>query len=362
MEKEVLPTDVARELELIRAERASKQPYYKAKAEEIIHNYEQEFDNIHNLDTTDYAICCAAGTIGGILDAFFIGIPHPSREGVAGGYLDGKIRAWFNEHFPKVDMEILARSAKSKVSYDAQDNRNTIENVDGLSSYYHRLLSLGHDPFLGFIVGIFDILNGTMTTISKTGVFTSQEMPIYANRMATQLLEAINKQWLHLKSDVNTAMGLPVPLMALFNTLQFGNIGREGLTIAEIVQGMYYQGYDFQHYCAMSIPEILVDVIVRTAWWIRMKLNGYSMLKTIPMMTSHKRTPKLDTMLCLSHACFCTINTIKIGVTRNPCAINYPEWLHFSKLLVSEVRWQLVTKSTERSLFVSNRIMSHKKI
>ena len=36
-------------------------------------------------------------------------------------------------------------------------------------------------------------------------------------------------------------------LMSLFNLLQFGSIGEEELTIAEIVQGMHYEGYDFIH-------------------------------------------------------------------------------------------------------------------
>ena len=79
-------------------------------------------------------------------------------------------------------MEKLANSKVSKVPYDAQDNRNTTIHVEELSAYYHRLLSLGHDPLLGLIFGVADILTGRMTTIDKTGKIVSQVMENYADR------------------------------------------------------------------------------------------------------------------------------------------------------------------------------------
>lgn len=157
-------------------------------------------------------------------------------------------------------MEKLANSKVSKVSFDAQDNRHTTEYVTGLSAYYHRLLSLGHDPILGLIFGVYDILNGKMTTIDKTGKIVSQVMENYADRKESDIFAAIAKQIVHFKSDITTSMGLPAPLMALFNLLQFGSIGEEEQTIAEIVQGMYYEGYDFIHFCSMSIPTMIIEV------------------------------------------------------------------------------------------------------
>ena len=38
--------------------------------------------------------------------------------------------------------------------------------------------------------------------------------------------------------------------MSLFDFLQFGKIGADDQTIAEIVQGMYFEGYDFIHFCS----------------------------------------------------------------------------------------------------------------
>ena len=72
----------------------------------------------------------------------------------------------------------------------------------------------------------------------------------YGDRTEMNIFEAIAKQIIHLKSDITTSMGLPVPLMSLFNLLQFGSIDEAEQTIAEIVQGMYYEGYDFIHFCS----------------------------------------------------------------------------------------------------------------
>ena len=88
----------------------------------------------------------------------------------------------------------LANSKESKVSFDAQDNRHTTEYVQGLSAYYHRLLSLGHDPLLGFVVGVFDILTGRMTTIDKAGKIVSQVMENYADRKESDIFAALAKQ------------------------------------------------------------------------------------------------------------------------------------------------------------------------
>ena len=87
-----------------------------------------------------------------------------------------------------------------------------------------------------------------MTTIDKTGKIVSQVMENYADRKESDKFAAIAKQINHLKSDVTTSMGLPAPLMGLFNLFQFGSIGEEEQTIADIVQGMYFEGYDFALY------------------------------------------------------------------------------------------------------------------
>ena len=249
-------------------------------------------------------------------------------------------------------MEKLANSKVSKVSFDAQDNRHTTEYVTGLSAYYHRLLSLGHDPILGLIFGVYDILTGKMTTIDKTGKFVSQVMENYADRKESDIFSAIAKQIIHFKSDITTSMGLPAPLMALFNLFQFGSIGKEEQTIAEIVQGMYYEGYDFIHFCSMSIPTMIIEVIIRLGYGIKRIKEGNSVKDSIPFSLNREKHPKLSTMLFIGHSAATAVNAGKVYFTKNPMAINYPQWIAFAKYSYKQLKWVLLEKSELRDAYV----------
>ena len=190
----------------------------------------------------DVAISAFAALTSAAIDLLLVGIPKKGPEGLSAGTLSNYIRDYFEKKYPEDEMQKLANSKESKVPYDAQDNRNTTEYVQGLSAYYHRLLSLGHDPLLGLVVGVIDILTGRMTTIDKAGNIVSQVMENYADRKESDIFAAIAKQIIHFKTDITTSMGLPAPLMGLFNLLQFGSIGEEEQTIAEIVQGYVLRG------------------------------------------------------------------------------------------------------------------------
>ena len=275
--------------------------------EELKNNHEairllnKEYNQLHYLDRYDIEISALAGIVGGAVDILLVGIPQRGYEGLEAGPLSNYIRDRFDKIFPAEKMEKLANSKASKVPFDAQDNRHATEYVTGLSAYYHRLLSLGHDPLLGFVVGVFDILTGRMTTIDKTGKFVSQVMENYADRKESDIFAALAKQIIHIKSDITTSMGLPAPLMGLFNLLQFGSIGEEEQTIAEIVQGMYYEGYDFIHFCSLSIPVMLVEVIVRLGYAIKRIKEEHKISESIPFSINREKHPKLATMLFIAH-------------------------------------------------------------
>ena len=223
-----------------------------------IRQLNKEYSAIHKLDAVDISISAVAAILGGVIDILLVGIPVKTTEGLKAGALSNYVREWFEKQYPKEEMDKLVQSKESKVPYDAQDNRHTTEYVTGLSAYYHRLLSLGHNPLLGFLFGVLDILNGTMTTIDKNGKFVVQVMENYADRTESDIFTAIAKQIIHLKTDINTSMGLPAPLMSLFNLLQFGSIGEEDQTIAEIFQGMYYLLCVFMIFFSMSILKFIM--------------------------------------------------------------------------------------------------------
>ena len=320
--------------------------------ENAIRRLNQEYGQLYHLDKYDISISAAAGVLGAVIDILLVGIPKKTPEGLKGAPLSNYVRDYFNRKYPEEEMTKLANSKVSKVPYDAQDNRNTKINVEGLSAYYHRLLSLGHDPLLGFIYGVADILNGRMTTIDKNGRIRSQVIKAYADRKEADIFAAISKQILHLKSDITTSMGLPAPLMGLFNLLQFGSIGEEEQTIAEIVQGMYYEGYDFIHFCSLSIPVMIVEAVTRIAYGIKRLKEGHSLKDSIPVSADRTKHPKLETMLFIAHAAATAANTGKIYFTKNPMAINYPQWLAFAKYSYQQVKWVVLQKPAARDAYV----------
>ena len=311
---------------------------------EAIKLINREFNDLQRLDKYDVGIAALAAIVGAIVDIVLVGIPAKGPDGLEAGPLSDFIRKKFDEAFSPEEMEKLANSKKSKVPFDAQDNRNTTEYVEGLSAYYHRLLSLGHDPLLGFIFGVYDIMHGTMTTIDKSGKIVCQVMENYADRKESDIVSAIAKQIIHFKSDITTSMGLPAPLMGLFNLLQFGNIGEEELTVAEIVQGMYYEGFDFIHFCSQSMSVIVIELIVRLGYAIKRIKEGNKVKDSIPISLNRSKHPKLATMLFIGHIGATAVNAGKVYFTKNPMAINYPQWIVFAKYLYSQLKWVLIEK------------------
>ena len=323
---------------------------------EAVRLMNEEFNQIHHLDKVDVAIGALAGMVGAAVDILMVGIPEKTPEGLKAGPLSNYIRDYFDRKFPEEEMQKLANSKESKVPFDAQDNRHTTIRVEGLSAYYHRLLQLGHDPVLGFVFGVADILTGRMTTIDKTGKVVSQVMENYADRKETEIFRALAKQIAHFKSDVTTSMGLPAPFMSMFNLLQFGNIGEYDQTIAEIVQGMYYEGYDFIHFCSMSVPAMLVEVIVRIGYAFKRINEGHTIKDSIPVALNREKHPKLATMLFLGHSAATAVNAGKVAFTENPMAINYAQWIAFTKYSYSQLKWAVMKKPAMRDAYVIGKI------
>lgn len=323
---------------------------------EAIRLMNEEFNQIHHLDKVDVAIGALAGMVGAAVDILMVGIPEKTPEGLKAGPLSNYIRDYFDRKFPEEEMQKLANSKESKVPFDAQDNRHTTIRVEGLSAYYHRLLQLGHDPVLGFVFGVADILTGRMTTIDKTGKVVSQVMENYADRKETEIFRALAKQIAHFKSDVTTSMGLPAPFMSMFNLLQFGNIGEYDQTIAEIVQGMYYQGYDFIHFCSMSVPAMLVEVIVRIGYAFKRINEGHTIKDSIPVALNREKHPKLATMLFLGHSAATAVNAGKVAFTENPMAINYAQWIAFTKYSYFQLKWAIIERPAMKDAYVTGKI------
>ncbi|MDW8750903.1 hypothetical protein Q7W34_05540 [Streptococcus suis] len=316
-----------------------------AENREVLTALRAEYQAIYNLDKFDILLGVGSGILASLVDILLIGMPAKT---VNAGPLAKYVRKRFETVFSPGDLE---NWKFAKVPFDAQDNRNTKRIVNGLSPQYHRLYSLGHDPLLGFIIGVLDIMNGQMTTIDKFGKIVVQDMPNYQDRKEENIFFAIAKLLVHFKSDITTSMGLPAPLMGLFNLLQFGRIGEEEKTIAQIVQGMYHAGYDFIHFATMSIPVMIIEVLVRMGYACRRMSQGVSLSDAVAFSTDRKKYPKLGTILFTAHSVSTAVNLGKIIITENPLAINYPQWLAFFKYSYQEVHYQLFIEPEQKRRF-----------
>lgn len=314
-----------------------------------------EYDAIHKLDQLDVAIAAGAGLLAAAIDILLIGLPKKTPSGTEAGPLSNFIRDHIENSLSPEQIRQLEKA--SKVPYDAPINDGfTTTRVEGLFPGMHRLYSLGHDPLLGLVVGVSDILTGRMTTIDKNGKVVVQVIERYAHLQKTDIVQALITQILHFFSDVTTPAGLPAPGMALFSLMQFGKIGEEEATIAEIVQGMYYEGYDFIQFCAQSIPVAVNEIVVRLAYALRKIKDGVPIKEAIPFSTDREKYPKLGTMLFISHSIATAANAGRIAFTKDPMAVSYAQWIAFAKYSYQQLKWTLIEKPEARDKYVRAEI------
>jgi hypothetical protein len=328
---------------------------------DFIDQLNEDFNAIHKLDEGDILIPAVAGILSGAVDCALGGFVKDADGRNVPGSMSEFIRKLFDKVLPPERIKKLEEL--SKVPYDAMnyDNKGNIiveEIVDGLNPLFHHEVTLGHDPILGFIFGTLDMLRGTVTTIGFDGKFFVQAAEGFSDRKAKGLFQAIGTVFLHMISDVNGSssakdggMGLPVPFMALFNKLQIGKIG-DNDTIAELVKSMFYQGYDFRHFCSMSIPVMITEVIVRISYFAKRLHEGYSFKEAIPIGLDHARKPKLATMLFIAHSASTVINAGKVAFTKNPLNINYAQWLFFVRYSLKQLKWVIFDKPDVRHKYV----------
>lgn len=315
----------------------------------IVKQVNDDFKQIYKLDKSDYAICALAGIVSGIIDVLLVGIPHNDPKMAKEGSLSNLVYKAYDKIYPQDRIDRLEKLAK--VPFDAVHNQDLQIPIEGLNAHMHRLYEIGHDPIVGLIVGTLDIMKGTNTAIDKFGKLIKQDAGL-DERIEKNLINAFIKEWNHLRSDVNTPMGLPAPLSGLFNLIQIGEIGSEKQTIAEIVQGMYYEGYDFRHFVSMSIPSAINELIVRFAYALKKINNGFSIKESLPISIDRNRNPKLATMLFMSHSLSSLINAGKVYITKDPSAINEAEWLAFGKYAFKQAKWILIDKPEKQNMYV----------
>lgn len=61
-------------------------------------------------------------------------------------------------------------------------------------------------------------------------------------------------------------------------------------------------------------------------------------------------------MLFMGHSAATAVNAGKVLFSENPMAINYPQWIAFTKYSYSQLKWVLAEKPALRDAYVSGKI------
>jgi len=319
-----------------------------------------ELNWFSSLDRYDFALSVATGVMAGLIDVLLVGIPaHPGFLGSQkseGGWLSNAVKEKTGKLFPKETIEKLEKAYS--VSFDPSTNSSLHEKVAGLGPRTHRFQSLGHDPLLGFIFGVRDILTGEFSAISKNGQLTIQQTTnpfLQGEQLFMRLFEALKTQFGHLASDIATPAGLPAPLMPMLLFLQFGEIGNQKYTIGEISRQMYRSGYDFRHFIASSIPVMITELIIRLGYFAKSIQNGNTLTDAIPSASSLK----LKRQLLIAHLVATLINAGKVYVTQNPLAISWAQVLTFLRYVMPELSFLLFGQEAARAKLVEEEILNN---
>lgn len=314
---------------------------------------------IGSLDRYDVALAVAAGILSGLIDIFLVQVPaHPGFLGSPaseGGWLSNKVKELFGEVLSPERIKEL--EGLYNVSFDPSTSRGLEDAVAGLGTRTHRYQSLGHDPILGFIFGVKDVLFGEFTAIDKFGnviVQQTAEPLLEGEQFIIRLLKAIRNLGGHLASDVATPAGLPAPLMPLLSFFQFGTIGKQGYTIAEVARQMYRSGYDLRHFIAASVPVAISELIVRLGFMVRKINAGVTLSEAFP----NAAHPQLRRQLLIAHGVAGVINAGKVTVTNNPLSISWPLVLTLLRYSMPETMYLIYGQEKERAKLVETEIMA----
>jgi hypothetical protein len=304
-------------------------------------------------DRWDYFFVYGSGMLAALTDFLLVRIPKMMVGGQYAGQEASPLTEWFKQYDtrPGHSEGWLAEWARMleeccKTPYDRQAAvlDDELAQIPGVTAKSHRLQTLGHDPVLGFVFGVLDILRGTVTAFSYdhlAGAHRYVEGKVFSPLAAadmderiTRLIEAILRHIGHLISDVGTPMGLPAPLMTLFQVLNVGAFGEKDRTVGQVARWMYLNGYDLRHFVASGVTPAVIEIVLRAF----LMLRHYSEQGEVKLALA--QSPKYRSMLLAAHGVAATTNAGKVALYQgNPLAINQAEWMALLRYLFPHMKY-----------------------
>ena len=297
-----------------------------------IGRYIADFNDRFGLDRWDYAIAGSCGLVGAMFD--LLCVSAPPKPTVAwtkkvDGIFNRAVQIAFNKVLPP---EVSSALAAAKIgTADASTIHQLAEAPPGtLNPLNHRLRALSHDPVLGFLFGVLDMMRGTCTVVGDDGikVFKGADGPT-----GTGLFASLGRMFGHLASDVNApsargnrGMGLPAPFMGILR--MFSGIPMGDSSLGKQVEYMYVNGYDFRQFVVTSIPALIMEVAMRASYAAKQVNSanqplGQALVETLPT----RMNPRFRTMLAIGYGCMSGVNAGRVYVTKDIMTLNYAAWM-----------------------------------
>ena len=313
----------------------------------------ESYESSLRWDKWDHFFVYGSGMLAALTDLLLVRIPKTMKTGQYAGQKGSPLTEWFKQYDTRPGhsegrfadwARKLEETCKTPYDRQAAVLDGELRNIPGMTGKSHRVQSLGHDPVLGFVFGVLDILRGTVTAFSYDHLAGDHRIvagevysPLPAAGMHEQvirLIEAILRHIGHLISDVATPMGLPAPLMTLFQALNVGSFGEKGRSFGELARWMYLNGYDLRHFVVSGITPLVIEIVLRAY----MMLRHYSEHGEVKLAVA--RSPKYRSMLLAAHGVAAAANAGKVALYQgNPLAINQAEWMAFLRYLFPHMKY-----------------------
>ena len=343
--KAVFPDDMA-EHDLLTA---TEWTAVQARIARHVDNFNTRF----GLDRWDYAIAGTCGLMGAMFDLLCVAAPPKPTTAWSkrvDGVFNQGVQHAFNKLLPPEVTSALADANKIG-SADASTIAQLVGAPPGsLNPVNHRLRALSHDPVLGFLFGVLDMMRGTCTVVGNDGIkiLDGADGPT-----ATGVFTSLGRMFGHLLSDVNApsamgnrGMGLPAPLMGILRMLNDIPVG--GSDLGKQVEYMYVKGYDFRQFTTTSIPALIMEVMMRVCYATKqVKLAdeplGQSLVETLPT----RMNPRFRIMLAIGYGCMSSVNAGRVYVTQNLMTLNYVAWMGLAWNGFHALKWAVLDRNLQ---------------
>ena len=209
----------------------------------------------------------------------------------------------------------------------------------------HRLYTLGHDPILGWVFGTANILTDvvTLNTFDSYRVSRVPKLHITPERVGLGTLfgeswmaardeymnfpAAVFAQAQHLKSDVKTKMGLPIPILSTLNENFASELYRSNYDALCFARDVKIIGTSY-------VVSKIFDTVIGLAHGLYMEQGENRRLYEV-------RTRKI---LLISNAIASGSSIINAAVTKNPKRLDIGGVLNSLTRLFTDIRFMLKLK------------------